>query len=147
MAQAEDWTSECNDFNDFELEVKDKFKGETPIDIKKKCLTLCQTYLGGKWTELSVDDIQIRRRSGGMSNQVYYCGIPEPMRGTGDEPQEVAVRLYGFKMDFKTFDEDCPRKSDAIVWLMASERGLGPKVYGLFPEGQIHKFYQVSFCT
>ncbi|CAG2177472.1 unnamed protein product, partial [Oppiella nova] len=124
-------------------------RGQTPHDIKERCLQLCRDYLAHNWIQQTVDSIQVRRITGGLTNQLYYCGVNEPSL-TSTAPQEVAIRLYGNKLynnmtgdaNETLNDRSSERLSDVITSLMLSETQLGPKIYGLFEDGQIQHYYQ-----
>src|SRR6185437_7406451 len=74
------------DFNSLTLE-----RGDTPQDIKKRCYNLCQDYLGGVWLQVNINDIEVKRLSGGLTNQLYYCALNEDHRKlVTTEPKEVA---------------------------------------------------------
>jgi len=118
-------------------------RGETPEDIQHKAHKLCGEYLGGAWLEIKQDNIVINRISGGLTNQLYYCALPEDVKTLFDEPREIALRLYGSK-HMGTWDENNERFSDTIVSVIMSNKGLGPKIYGVFPQGEIQKFYKVN---
>src|SRR4051812_4132126 len=79
---------------DMNFDEMDIVRGETPPDIKERCLKMCQDYLSGVWSEQTIDTIEVRRISGGFCNQMYYCGLIER---SGEVPQEVVVRFYGPK--------------------------------------------------
>ncbi|CAG2100035.1 unnamed protein product [Medioppia subpectinata] len=130
------------------------YRGETPEDIKERCLELCKEYLSDNWRQQTVDTISVRRITGGRSNQLYYCGITSPsIESTA--PQEVAIRLYGNKWwnnmnrdgSGRVTDMKSERLNDVIISLMVSEKNLGPKLYGLFDGGQIQHFYHVGKFT
>ncbi|CAG2183742.1 unnamed protein product, partial [Oppiella nova] len=80
---------------------------------------------------------------------LYYCGVNEPSL-TSTAPQEVAIRLYGNKWynnlnsdgNERSKDRRSERLSDVITSVMLSETQLGPKIYGLFEDGQILHYYQ-----
>ena len=129
--------------DDLDFDKIELIRGETPTDIKEKCLNLCKDYLSGNWTQQTIDTIEVRRVTGGLVNQLYYCGITQP---NNDEsvPQEVAVRLYGENL---LGSEDKGRIRDAVISLTFSQNNLGPKIYGLFESGQMQKFYKVSLLT
>jgi hypothetical protein len=130
---------------DFDFEKMEILRGETPKDIKQKCFNLCKDYLGGNWLKLSIDEIEVKRLSGGFTNQLYYCAISKPLNPIGDEHQEVAIRFYGEK-HFNNLDcEGNERLTDVIIALLVSEYNLGPKIYGLFKTGQIQAYYKVLF--
>ena len=120
-------------------------RGDTPEDIKERCLQLCKDYLSGNWIKQTVDTINVRRISGGLVNQLYYCGICEPLDTQG-VPQEVAIKLYGEDVINKTVDNFINDKlNHVIIGLMFSNNGLGPKIYGHFEGGIIQKYYQVLY--
>ena len=124
------------DFSQLEL-----IRGETPPDINEKCLQLCKDYLSGNWSQQTVDTIVVKRITGGMVSQLYYCGIKEPDNNE-DVPQEVAIKLYG-KNSSESFESS--RIRDVVIALVFSEKNIGPKIYGLFEEGQIQKYYKVKY--
>ena len=122
-------------------------RGTTPKGIEEKCIELCRQYLSGVWLKVTIDDIKVERLTGGLTNQLYYCGINEDKQISGTkEPKEVAILLYGNKT-FNHFDNEVKqtdeRLTDTIIALLVSESGLGPKIYGLFEGGQIQKYYKV----
>ncbi|CAG2100036.1 unnamed protein product [Medioppia subpectinata] len=119
----------------------DLIRGETPVDIADRCLQLCKEYLSDVWTQQTVDTIEVRRISGGMTNQLYYCGIKSADGVSTTVPREVAVRLYGPKY-FNNDGLADERLTDIIIGLMVSRNGLGPRVYGMFTGGQIQAYYK-----
>ncbi|CAG2177122.1 unnamed protein product, partial [Oppiella nova] len=126
------------DFSSLTLE-----RGDTPQDIKERCFDLCHDYLGGVWRRVNIDDIEVKRLSGGLTNQLYYCALNEDHRKlVTTEPKEVAIRLYLEKHFNNTDHEGNERLTDVIIALIMSEKNLGPKIYGLFEGGQIQKYYQ-----
>ena len=139
MAENDDNVADIED-----ISKSDWIRGVTPEDIKERCLQLCSDYLGSVWTNLSVDQIVVNRLTGGLTNQLYYCGIDDKQRdGNEEHVWEVAVRLYGPK-HFNNEDKN-ERLSDIIIGLILSEQNLGPKLYGLFENGEIIKFYKVLY--
>ena len=132
-------------FHDFELKSKGYARGDDVPDLKHKCLSLCQKYLSGIWLELTEDDIEVKRLTGGMSNINYHCKAVQSKVTTNGEPQELVIRFYGVKYDWSINpNPDKDRLRDGVIGLLASEKGLGAHVYGLFNEGQIQKYYPVS---
>ena len=130
--------------DDLDFNKLDLILGDTPEDINNKCLQLCKDYLSGNWTQQTLDTIEVRRVSGGLTNQLYYCGIKNPLNKS-DVPQEVAIRLYGPKHFNKGENPGNERLTDTIISIMISENKLGPKIYGLFESGQIQQFYHVLY--
>jgi hypothetical protein len=126
------------DFSKIEI-----LRGKTPEDIKQRCFELTKDYLGGVWLNISIDEIEVKRLSGGFTNQLYYCAISKPMQPNGDEPQEVAIRLYGGKHFNNLNCDGNERLTDVIIALLVSQNKLGPKIYGIFESGQIQHYYKV----
>ncbi|CAG2100034.1 unnamed protein product [Medioppia subpectinata] len=132
------------------IRFEELVRGETPEDIKERCLELCKEYLSDNWRQQTVDTISVRRITGGLSNQLYYCGITSPSIES-TVAQEVVIRLYGSKWfnnlntegNERITDMRSERLSDVITSLMVSEHNLGPKIYGLFDGGQIQHFYHM----
>ncbi|XP_054157322.1 choline/ethanolamine kinase-like [Oppia nitens] len=131
---------EITSFEELDLENIDLYKGEKPTDIMDQCLQLCKDYLSGEWIQQTVDTITVRRITGGLINQLYYCGINK-QNITSKVPQEVAIKLYGEK-PMKTNDNNYERLNDTIIDLIVSVNQLGPKIYALFEHGQIQRYYK-----
>ena len=123
-------------------QMKACVKGEQPEDLEHMCLQLGQKYLAGNWTGLAIEDIEVKRLTSGLSNQTYYCRIIESVN---EDNNQMIVRLYGItnRINFETLESTEIKMDEGIVSLMASEKGIGPQVYGLFEKGQIMKYYEV----
>ena len=150
-----------NVFKSFADEVsklsKDQLvRGEAIHDIEQQCLNLCQTYIGGQWLKATdpMKDIIVKRISGGFTNQLYHIHlnvdveqkqkINKPEIDDDNEVMDVAIKLYQEK-HIKNYDkESSERLNDTIILTIMSHTGLGPKVYGIFNNGFIQKFYKVS---
>ena len=131
--------SDINSIEDIDFAKMELIRGETPADIKEKCLRVCKDYLSGNWCQQTTDTITVRRITGGMINQLYYCAINELDRNnSGVVAQEVAIKWYGQNI-YKDFEKS--RTRDVVNALIFSENKLGPKIYALFEEGQIQKYY------
>ncbi len=118
-------------------------RGATPDDIQQKAHKLCCEYLAGAWLGITADQMVLNRISGGLINQLYYCGLPDDVKTISDEPREIALRLYGPKR-FGTWDEGNERFTDAVCTIIMSEMKIGPKIYGVFPQGEIQEYYWVN---
>ena len=112
--------------------------GQTPDDIKEKCLKLCQDYLSGVWLTQTIDNITVERLTGGMLNQLYYVSINSLTNGVNGHveedngiPTEVAIKLTQKKefLDESDIEEKERLMAELVVNLMVSENGLGPKIY------------------
>ena len=133
---------DLKDIDDFAFDKVDLVRGQTPDNIKERCLKLCKDYIANDWEGQTVDTINFKRLSGGMTNQLYYIGIAQPSSNS-TVPQEVAIRLYGPKHFNNNNNDGNERLTDVIIALMVSENQLGPKIHGIFEDGQIQHFYKV----
>ncbi|CAG2117193.1 unnamed protein product [Medioppia subpectinata] len=123
---------------DYETKRKQWRRGETPEDIQTECRNLCSQYLGGIWSEISENQLNIRRITGGFTNQIYYCGLSSQCATIGNEPQEVAVKCYGKKWISNYTEND--RFNDIVINLLAAKHNLGPKQYAFFSRGNIEEY-------
>ena len=132
---------EASELAKFMNKLKDKTKGDDQNDIDNKCLDVCQTYLAGDWLNINTKDIEVKRLTGGMTNQIYQC---KAINNCYDV-EDVVIRLYGEKYDLKTFEKECPTFYDGIVALLVSMEKIGPHIYGVFEQGQVMLWYKVRF--
>ena len=122
-------------------------RGQTPENIEQICFDLCRDYLGDIWLNLTIDEVEVRRLSGGLTNQLYYCGIKgDKQLSNGKGVQHVAIKLYQRK-HFLRRGQTNDRLDDHIIASMVSQNGLGSKVYGIFEGGMIQQFYKVNFSV
>lgn len=134
-----------NKEKDIDSSPNDVKSEESSEDLHQKCFQLCKDYLGGVWMSLSFDDIVVNNIRQGLSkNNLFYCAVnSDKRRDDAKEPQEVVIRFYGKKHFITGGEVKDQRLTDAVVAVLASERNLGPKIYGLFEGGEIMKFYKV----
>lgn len=120
----------------------DQVRGETPDDIQVRASQICADYLDSEWKNVKENEIIVTRIKGGLSNQAYKCSLPDNVLSNG-QPKHVMLRLYGSK-HLLNFDEyfrtKHERLSDAVVGILVAENNIGPKLYGLFPEGELQEF-------
>ncbi len=122
---------------------KELIRGQTPEDIKQQCYHLCKEYVGGIWANISTDQFVLKRISGGLTNQLYHCLLSDELNPVNNEPKEVVIRIYG-KKHFNNLGQKNERHSDSIVALLMAHNKLGPKLYGLFPKGEILEYVEVK---
>ncbi|KAJ8928931.1 hypothetical protein NQ314_018439 [Rhamnusium bicolor] len=77
---------------------------------------------------------------GGLSNLLYHVSLPDSLwKGSTfqDEPREVLIRVYG-----QTHGEGALEAliTESVIFTLLSERGLGPKLHGIFPGGRIEQY-------
>src|ERR1700761_2241965 len=130
-----------NKEKDIDSTPNDVKREESSQDLHQKCFQLCKDYLGGVWMRLSFDDIVVNNIKKGTNN-LFYCAVnSDKRRADAKEPQEVVIKFYGQKHFITGGEVKDQRLTDAVIAVIASERNLGPKIYGLFEGGEIMKFY------
>jgi choline/ethanolamine kinase len=131
------------------LEKLDSFTSlqTVPIDknnldlVKRFVYALCQEYLGGIWKRISIDEFELSKPNGGLSNHLYKCELKSnELQPVHNEPRKIFVRLYG----------DCHQNNssamlkDIIVSTILSDFSMGPKLYGIFPAGRLEELIDAS---
>jgi len=107
---------------------------------RQQALEWCQNFLRGAWSTINAEQIQINQIPGGLSNYLYLCSLPENIEPLNNEPRKVLLRIYG----------EAHRKHrstlliDSVVCTLLSERRLGPKVHGVFPDGRVEEFVEAE---
>ncbi|PRD33014.1 UNVERIFIED_CONTAM: Choline/ethanolamine kinase [Trichonephila clavipes] len=77
-----------------------------------------------------------------MSNFLYYCSLPETHTPLVGEPHQVLMRMYG------QIHEGIEAKvTESVIFMMLSERNLGPKLYGIFPGGRLEEYIPARAMT
>lgn len=109
--------------------------------VKKFVYALCQEYLGGIWKRIDIKDFEITKPNGGLSNHLYKCEIKnleiQPIR---NEPRKIFVRLYGENHQINS----AAILKDIIVSTILSDFKIGPKLYGIFPQGRLEELIDAS---
>ncbi|GAB1609617.1 choline/ethanolamine kinase-like isoform X1 [Argonauta hians] len=107
------------------------------VNINKKAFDWCKECIGGTWSTLTEDEFQISPLSGGMTNYLYICSLPNEITVLRpDEPRKVLLRVYGHLA--KTSAGFVVRNS--VIFAILSEKCLGPKLYGAFPDGRLEEY-------
>ncbi|RNA14177.1 choline kinase alpha isoform X2 [Brachionus plicatilis] len=110
-------------------------------EVKKFAFAVCREYLSGAWKNIDYDDFMVERISGGLSNYLYKCEVKiEKFNQVNNEPCKILLRLYG---------ENHHKHSsillkDIIVSAIMSDHHLGPKLYGIFPNGRLEEFINAA---
>lgn len=109
------------------------------VEMKEKCLNICKDFLGGPWLKLSMDEFNFETVTGGLSNHLYMCALPNTKItefDNTDVPSKVLVRIYG-----QIIHEDPETVViDSVVFSTLAEKGLGPKLYGVFTGGRVEQY-------
>uniref|UniRef100_A0A3P9IMV5 Ethanolamine kinase n=1 Tax=Oryzias latipes TaxID=8090 RepID=A0A3P9IMV5_ORYLA len=122
-------------------------------DTRRKAFLWCREFLHGAWKELTEEDFQITVIRGGLSNKLFLCSLPDSLDPVGDEPRSVLLRLYGaiLQMSCNKGDSGQSNKEnhfqgaeamvlESVMFAILAERELGPKLYGIFPQGRLEQY-------
>ncbi|XP_058161067.1 choline kinase alpha isoform X1 [Dasypus novemcinctus] len=103
---------------------------------RRKAYVWCKEFLPGAWRGLREDQFHISVIRGGLSNMLFQCSLPDTVATTADEPRKVLLRLYGaiLKMGAEA------TVLESVMFAILAERSLGPKLYGIFPQGRLEQF-------
>ncbi|XP_075905315.1 choline/ethanolamine kinase isoform X1 [Nelusetta ayraudi] len=108
---------------------------EVDRDTRTRALNWCRDFLSGSWKTLQEEDFQVCIVSGGLSNLLYLCSLPCHVPSVGEEPRQVLLRVYGAIL--QGVDS---LVSESVMFAILAERTLGPKLYGIFPEGRLEQY-------
>ncbi|XP_040017977.2 choline/ethanolamine kinase [Gasterosteus aculeatus] len=128
LAAGCDDDSESEAFKDGRTEGVDR-------DTRARAFTWCRDFLSGSWKTIKEGDFQISIVSGGLSNLLYLCSLPDHVQPGGEEPHQVLLRVYGAIL--QGVDS---LVLESVMFAILAERTLGPKLYGIFPEGRLEQY-------
>ncbi|XP_037623739.1 choline/ethanolamine kinase [Sebastes umbrosus] len=120
--------SEAEAFRDGRTEEVDR-------DTRGRAFNWCRDFLSGSWKTIGERDFQITIVSGGLSNLLYLCTLPDYVQSVGEEPRQVLLRIYGAIL--QGVDS---LVLESVMFAILAERTLGPKLYGIFPEGRLEQY-------
>ncbi|XP_067850095.1 choline kinase alpha-like isoform X1 [Heptranchias perlo] len=121
---------------------------------KHKAYLWCKEFLRGAWKTLSEDEFQISIIRGGLSNLLFLCSLPDTKSCVKDEPRCVLLRLYGAILQMTCNKGESKQNNqdrydirgteamvlESVMFAILAERSLGPKLYGIFPQGRLEQF-------
>ena len=113
------------------LIIEDRSLQEIYESVKELLLETC----GEKWAKLTKEDISVEPLSGGITNKMFICEPPKPMKA-------VVCRVYGSSTDLFVSRTD---ESEMVVALNRSN--FGAKVRAVFQGGWIEDFIPSSSLT
>uniref|UniRef100_A0A3B4AU41 Ethanolamine kinase n=1 Tax=Periophthalmus magnuspinnatus TaxID=409849 RepID=A0A3B4AU41_9GOBI len=126
--QVGDEDSEAESFRDGRTEEVDR-------ETKGRAYAWCRDFLSGSWKTIQEEDFHISIVSGGLSNLLYLCSLPDHVRVEGEEPRQVLLRVYGAIL--QGVDS---LVLESVMFAILAERTLGPKLYGIFPDGRLEQY-------
>ncbi|XP_028725038.1 choline/ethanolamine kinase isoform X3 [Peromyscus leucopus] len=104
-------------------------------DAQRRAYQWCREYLGGAWRRAQPEELSVCPVSGGLSNLLFRCSLPNHLPSVGEEPREVLLRLYGAIL--QGVDS---LVLESVMFAILAERSLGPQLYGVFPEGRLEQY-------
>jgi len=81
--------------------------------------------------------------SGGLSNELFICRLPDNYQIGNAEKRKVVLRIYGPLYD-ELVTSVAALISDSVVFALLSEWNVGPKLFAIFPEGRLEELLPVS---
>ncbi|KAM8861937.1 choline kinase alpha [Synchiropus picturatus] len=122
-------------------------------ETRRKAFLWCREFLHGCWKSLAEEDFHITVIRGGLSNKLFLCSLPDGLDTAGDEPRSVLLRLYGaiLQMSCNKGESQQSNKEnhfqgteamilESVMFAILAERELGPKLYGIFPQGRLEQY-------
>uniref|UniRef100_A0A8C4HQV7 Ethanolamine kinase n=1 Tax=Dicentrarchus labrax TaxID=13489 RepID=A0A8C4HQV7_DICLA len=131
--------SEAESFRDGRTEEVDR-------DTRGRAFAWCRDFLSGSWKTIKEDDFQISIVSGGLSNLLYLCSLPDHVHCVGEEPRQVLLRIYGailqvgLSCSYLFMNGVDSLVLESVMFAILAERMLGPKLYGIFPDGRLEQY-------
>ncbi|XP_076114194.1 choline/ethanolamine kinase-like isoform X1 [Mytilus galloprovincialis] len=102
----------------------------------------CREFLGGSWSTIKKEDFIFTTLGGGLTNLLYTCELSDNIQTQNNEPRTVLLRVYGdIAKDLKFLVQN------SVVFCLLSEKQLGPKCYGLYPNGRIEEYIPTKSLT
>ncbi|KAM7041844.1 PREDICTED: choline kinase alpha [Sturnus vulgaris] len=127
-----------------------------PLDprTRRRAYLWCKEFLPGAWRGLQEEQLHISPIRGGLSNMLFQCSLPDTIETVADEPRKVLLRLYGAILQMRSCNKGESVQSqkendlqgaeamvlESVMFAILAERALGPKLYGIFPQGRLEEF-------
>ncbi|XP_074759723.1 choline/ethanolamine kinase isoform X3 [Athene noctua] len=109
--------------------------GAVPAATRLQAYAWCREFLAGSWKLIGPEEFCIGPVSGGLSNLLFKCALPEHILSVGDEPRQVLLRVYGAIL--QGVDS---LVLESVMFAILAERALGPRLYGVFPQGRLEQY-------
>ncbi|KPP67548.1 choline kinase alpha-like, partial [Scleropages formosus] len=126
---------------------------EPDAQTRRKAFLWCREFLHGAWKTLTEEDFHISIIRGGLSNMLFLCALPDTQKSVADEPRNVLLRLYGAILQMSCNKGETKQSNkenviqgaeamvlESVMFAILAERDLGPKLYGIFPQGRLEQF-------
>ncbi|XP_034443668.1 choline kinase alpha isoform X1 [Hippoglossus hippoglossus] len=122
-------------------------------DTRHRAYLWTREFLHGAWKIVPEEDYHITVIRGGLSNKLFLCSLPDSLDSVGDEPRCVLLRLYGAILQMSCNKGDSRQSNkenlfqgaeamvlESVMFAILAERQLGPKLYGIFPQGRLEQY-------
>ncbi|XP_048158136.1 LOW QUALITY PROTEIN: choline/ethanolamine kinase [Corvus hawaiiensis] len=109
--------------------------GDVPAATRLQAYAWCREFLAGSWKLIGPEEFGIWPVSGGLSNLLYKCALPEHIPSVADEPRQVLLRVYGAIL--QGVDS---LVLESVMFAILAERALGPRLFGVFPQGRLEQY-------
>ncbi|XP_063220134.1 choline/ethanolamine kinase isoform X2 [Bacillus rossius redtenbacheri] len=106
-------------------------------EVLEMASRICRDYMNGAWKMISSKEIVVKKISGGLNNLLYLVALPSSHKSSPSEPSQVLLRLYGQIHGEQVIES---LLTESVIFTLLSERGLGPKLYGVFPGGRLEQY-------
>ena len=70
---------------------------------------------------------------------LYRCWLSDSVPVVGTEPRRVLLRIYGQIIH----EHPVTVLTDSVIFALLSEKGMGPKLYGVFTTGRVEEYVPV----
>lgn len=122
-------------------------------DTRRRAFRWCREFLHGAWKSVTEEEFSISIIRGGLSNKLFLCSLPDGRASVGDEPRNVLLRLYGAILQMSCNKGESRQSNkenhfqgaeamvlESVMFAILAERELGPKLYGIFPQGRLEQY-------
>uniref|UniRef100_A0A7E4UYS3 Choline/ethanolamine kinase n=1 Tax=Panagrellus redivivus TaxID=6233 RepID=A0A7E4UYS3_PANRE len=119
---------------DIIAELDNKTSLNAQNEFKEKALNICKQYIGGFWKKSGINEFSVSKLSGGLTNMVFLCSLAEDAQPENTEPTKAILRVY--------FNADIDKNlvTETVVFMLLSEKKLGPKLFGTFEGGRLEEY-------
>ena len=85
--------------------------------------------------------------SEGLSNLIFFVGLPPNIKTHDREPRQVLLRIFGNTL--MPLEQETPESfitgivTENVIFAILSERKLGPRLMGVFAGGRLEEYIPV----
>ncbi|XP_061493941.1 choline/ethanolamine kinase isoform X2 [Rhineura floridana] len=121
---------------DFAVSSSPRSCPAVPGPTRLRAFLWCREFLGGAWRRLAgPEELGVVPVSGGLSNLLYKCTLADHIATTENEPRQILLRIYGVIL--QGVDS---LVLESVMFAILAERALGPRLYGIFPQGRLEEY-------